>query len=347
MFSRCNMSKLKPKTNSDRTEEGRQETEPAISIQGLEKVYESSDGEVRAVDGVSFDVEPGTAVGILGPNGAGKTTVIKSILSLIVPSDGSIEVAGENVFKESKETFGRIGAMFEGARNVYWRLTVRENVEMFSVIGGRDYKNRADEIDDLIAQFGLSEKSDTVVRELSRGQKQKVTLTCTIARDADIVFLDEPTLGLDVESSLTLQKELRSLVENEDRTVVLSSHNMDVIQNVCDRVIIMNDGEVVVDDKMDSLLNVFDTRTYYVEVAEPIPNNLRQQFKSAYAAKNIERTFGTTSFEVTLPEDEFYEFIEILRREGLTIKSFERAHDDLQDVFLEVTNESGDGDQDE
>ncbi|WP_225335830.1 ABC transporter ATP-binding protein [Halomicrobium urmianum] len=323
------------------SDESDQTATPTVSVRNLVKEYGNGDEAVRAVDGVSFDIEPGTAVGILGPNGAGKTTLIKCVLSLIVPTDGAVSVAGKNTFKNPKYTFERTGAVFEGARNVYWRLTVRENLEIFSVIGGNDYRNRTDRIDELLEKFGLADKEDTVVRELSRGQKQKVTLSCTMARGTDVVFLDEPTLGLDVESSLNLQQELRTLVEDEATTVVLLSHNMDVVQNVCDRVIILNDGGVLVDDDIDALLDVFNMRRYEVTVTGDVDEAVRRSLRTRYGATEFLATNSGTRFEVDVPDGKFYPLVDRLREAGLAVESIDRTDGDLQDIFLRVTNEAG------
>ncbi len=309
---------------------------PAVSVSNLRKVYGSGDQAVEALTGVSFEVEPETAVGILGPNGAGKTTVIKTILTLILPSDGSVRVCGMDVHDDTTSAQNRMGAMLEGARNTYWRLTVKENLEYFSVLGRKDYRSRRDRIHELLNQFNLREKADTVVRELSQGQKQKVSLACTIIQDADVLFLDEPTLGLDVESSLELRKELRSLVQNEDTTVLLSSHNMDVVEDVCDRVIIMNDGQIVADNSIDDLLELFNTTAYEVTVENDLLLESRQRLSTEFDVTNVKRQHGQTVISVNIVGNEIYHFMEILQSEGLSVKSIELLDINLEEVFLSV-----------
>lgn len=311
-----------------------------VSVTDLEKVYGSGDDAVEAVNGVSFDIEPGTAVGVLGPNGAGKTTVIKSILSLIVPTSGRVEVDDIDVHRNPSAAFERLGAMLEGARNTYWRLTVRENLEIFTVIGGNDYRKQSDRIDELLAHFNLEEKEDEVVRELSRGQKQKVSLACTMVRDTDVVFLDEPTLGLDIESSLDLREELRRLVRDDGTTVLLSSHDMDVIQEVCDRVIVMQDGEVVANDTVDDLLDLFNTQTYEITVEGQMTDETRTRIEETFGASNFERRNDTTRFEANVTGDQFYELVDTLRDADLSVASFDAVEPDLEDVFLHITDET-------
>ncbi len=316
--------------------------ESAVSVSNLEKEYGSGDDAVQAVNGVSFDVERGTAVGILGPNGAGKTTTIKSLLSLIFPSEGNIYVEGINVHKEPKQAFRHMGAMLEGARNTYWRLTVRENLEIFSVIAGLDYRERGGRIDDLLEQFDIDHKADTVVRELSRGQKQKVSLATAMARDADVVVLDEPTLGLDVESSLELRRELRRLVEDDGITVLLCSHDMDVIQDVCDRVIIMNDGEIVADDTVGNLLDLFDTQAYEVTVEGELDDADRRRLETAFDLTDFDRRRGSTTFQAHVTGDDFYSLVESLRAIGAAVEAFDTVEPDLEEVFLRITDDEED-----
>jgi ABC-2 type transport system ATP-binding protein len=317
--------------------------EPAVAVENLRKVYGSGDDAVTAVDGVDLTVEAGTAVGLLGPNGAGKTTTIKSVLGLIAPTDGRARVAGVDVHDDPAGAYGHVGAMLEGARNAYWRLTVRENLAFFAALGGQRPSAARDRQDELLEQFGLTDKADTAVRELSRGQKQKVSLACTLARDAEVVFLDEPTLGLDVESSLELRRELRRLVEEESMTVLVSSHDMDVIEAVCDRVVIMSEGEIVADDGVENLLDVFRTQTYEVQVAEPVAAEDRELLAEQFGADDFEPVDGGERFVAQVTGDEFYDLVDRLRAGGYAVDTFDAVEPDLEEVFLHVTENGGDG----
>ncbi|MGA9402371.1 ABC transporter ATP-binding protein [Haladaptatus sp.] len=317
------------------------ETESILHVENLRKRYGDGADAVTAVDGVSFDVERGSVVGLLGPNGAGKTTTIKSILGLIIPTGGRVVVGGIDVHADTKRAYRHVGAMLEGARNVYWRLTVRENLEFFAALAGQRPAETRERHDALLDQFDLSDKADTAVRELSRGMKQKVSLACTLARDVDVVFLDEPTLGLDVESSLELRAELRNLADETGTTVLLSSHDMDVIEDICDRVIIMSDGHVVADDSLDNLLDLFHTQAYAVQVAGEIPAVTRRHLEDAFDATEFERQADRERFAVSVTGDEFYEFADCLRENGLTVASMASVEPDLEDVFLSITDDTG------
>ena len=315
--------------------------EPIISVDGLRKSYGDGDTAVDAVKGVDFAIRPGGVIGILGPNGAGKTTLIKMILGLIVPTEGTVEVDGVDVHENTTTAHEKMGAMLEGARNSYWRLSVRENLEMFSVIGGNDYRNQQQRIETLLAQFNLDEKADTAVRELSRGQKQKVSLLCTLVRNTDVVFLDEPTLGLDVESGRELQREIRRLSEADGRTVIILSHDMRLIRSLCDRVMIMNDGAVVEDNTVDNLVEIFDANVYEVTVTGELDRETEAAIESVFTLVGVERGEKTT-IHVELSRDEFYQFTRTLERSGLLVDSFDAQEVEFDDIFLRLTDGASD-----
>ncbi|AFK20953.1 ABC transporter ATP-binding protein (plasmid) [Haloferax mediterranei ATCC 33500] len=313
--------------------------QPAVEVSNLTKRYGDGENSVEAVSGVTFSIEQGSIVGILGPNGAGKTTCIKSLLSLVVPTEGTTKVAGVDVQRDTSTAFQRIGAVLEGTRNIYWRLTVRENMRFFSAIAGRNPDTMDQRHEELLTKFNLKDKEDTVVRELSRGQKQKVSIVCTLARNAEVVFLDEPTLGLDVESSIELRKELRNLADEEGITVVLTSHDMDVIESVCDRVIIMNSGQIIADRPVAELLSVFTTQKYKITTKAPLATELYEQLVDQYGlSKQTEANSNVYTIQVT--GESFYDVVNLLQEYNVRIQSFDAVEVALEDVFLHLT---GDG----
>jgi ABC-2 type transport system ATP-binding protein len=314
---------------------------PAISADGITKVYDGPEGELRAVDDVSFTVDSGTVVGVLGPNGAGKTTLIKSILGLVIPTSGTAEIDGIDVHDNPNEAYERAGAMLEGARNIYWRLTVRENLEFFASLVGYSPSAVRERHDELLDRFDLREKADEPVKELSRGMKQKVSLASTLSRGGSVLFLDEPTLGLDVESSVELRRELRDLVTGESMTVVLSSHDMDVIEELCDRVIIMNDGRIIADDTVENLTGVFSSQAYEVTMNGTLPERSRQTIEREHAVERWEQTAdGATQFEVVLEDGAaLYDLVGTLEASGIAVASLDAIQPDLESAFLEITND--------
>jgi ABC-2 type transport system ATP-binding protein len=321
---------------------------PAIAIEGLTKRFGDGDETVTAVDGVSLSVERGSVVGLLGPNGAGKTTTIKCVLGTVLPDEGSVRIGGVDVHADPRAAYRRVDAMLEGARNDYWRLTVRENLRYFATISGVKPDAVADRHEALLEQLDLAEWADTPVRDLSRGMKQKVSLASVLATDAEVVFLDEPTLGLDVESSLTLRRELRRIVADRGLTVVLSSHDMDVVEDVCDRVVVMSEGRVIADDGVDALLRGFEARGLRVS-SRDLDAATVTALRDRVEVTDVRRDGrdGGATVEVATDPEGIYEVMDTLRDLGVRPEAVDTVRPDLAEAFLEMTrgdeDEDGDG----
>jgi len=308
-----------------------------VAVEGLSKQFGSGPDATTAVDDVSLTVDRGAIVGLLGPNGAGKTTLVKSILGMVLPDEGTVRIDGIDARERPRAAYSRVDALLEGARNDYWRLTVRENLRYFATVSGVDPDSVAARHDRLLDRLDLSDHADVAVRDLSRGMKQKVSLASVLAGGADVVFLDEPTLGLDVESARTLQRELRRLAADEGLTVVLSSHNMDVVETVCDRVVIMSDGQVVADDAVDALLGGDDTHEVHVASADfdpPLLADLRERFDLSVVPLE-----AGARIEATVDSDGLYALLAHLRTENVTLDRVRTVEPDLEDVFVDVTAE--------
>ncbi|WP_058993856.1 ABC transporter ATP-binding protein [Haloarcula sp. CBA1127] len=336
------MSSQRPPRQGSRTAEqpstAKDGATPALAVEGLSKQFGSGADAVTAVDDVSFRIEQGTVVGLLGPNGAGKTTTIKSILGLVLPDSGRVRIQGIDMSEHPRAAYRHVDGMLEGARNDYWRLTVRENLRYFSTIKGVKPDAVADRHERLLAKLDLLEKADVPVRDLSRGMKQKVSLASVLASESDLVFLDEPTLGLDVESSLTLRRELRRIVDERDITAIVSSHDMDVIEDVCDRVIIMNDGEIIADDSVAAVLDQFTANAFAVtspDITEGLLATIRERFEVADVT-TVERG---RRVEVATDSDGFYRLLALCRDHDVTLTGVGTVEPDLEDVFVEITGQ--------
>lgn len=310
----------------------------AVEVEGLRKVFRSRRrGDVVAVDGLSFSVSSGELVGLLGPNGAGKTTTIKSICTLVRPTAGEIRVLGVDALRHPTKAVEKVAAVLEGNRNIYWRLTPRENLEFFASLQGIHPKSVKGEIEELMERFGLVEKRNTDARALSRGMQQKLAVACAFIRNAPVLLLDEPTLGLDVESSHELRAELKQMAAKGERTILLSSHAMDVVQDICERVIVINHGRVVTDDRVDNLLTLFKARAYQFVIRgtlTPLQDaSLRQHFPMIeISTDSYETSIVVELFEAT----RLYDLIEVLRTERSVIEKIEPQDPDLEEIFLRI-----------
>jgi len=309
---------------------------PALAVEGLSKQFGRGDDTVLAVDDVSLTVDRGSVVGLLGPNGAGKTTLIRCLLGIVLPDAGSVRLFGTDMAKHPRAAYADVDAMLEGARNDYWRLTVRENLRYFATVGGVDPDSVTRGHERLLDRFDLGAKADTPVRDLSRGMKQKVSLASVLAGGAELVFLDEPTLGLDVESSRTLRRELRRLVREEELTIVLSSHDMAVIEAVCDRVVMMADGRIVADDTVGALVSGAGRDAVRV-TSRDIDDHVRATLRERFDVRVVDSADGPTTIEVTAAGERLYDLMDVLRRAGVTVEEIRTVRPGLEEVFVEMT----------
>ena len=314
-----------------------------LSVENLRKVYRSRRrGDTVAVDDVSFSVAPNEVVGLLGPNGAGKTTTIKCLCTLLAPTSGRIVIHGVDAQADPSAALRSISAVLEGNRNVYWRLNPRENLEFFAGIQGIPMRRIRSYIDDLIDLFDLGDKASTPARMLSRGMQQKLAVACALVKRTEILLLDEPTLGLDVETSHELRRILKDMARNGERTILLSSHDMNVVQDVCDRVIVINHGRIVTDDRVKNLLELFRAKAYEFSISGHLSEGQAQQLREEFDLIEIEPDTHKSSIHVELMDGQrFYDLVDILRQNGSTIESIDRQDPNLEEIFLKLVQEEG------
>jgi ABC-2 type transport system ATP-binding protein len=308
-----------------------------LRVEKLTKTYsQRGKQKVVAVEDISFSVREGELVGLLGPNGAGKTTTIKCICGLIYPDGGGISIDGIDILKKPRFGMEKISAVLEGNRNIYWRLTVKENLKFFSGLMGTPYRDAKPFIEKLIKTFDLEVKQDTQARFLSRGMQQKLAVACALVKNTDLILLDEPTLGLDVESSVELRQLLKSLAKEFKKTILLSSHQMNVVKEICERVIIINNGKVIIEDAVENLLRIFRTSIYGIEVAEGLTREQRELIESEFEA-SIAYPSENGLIEVELPTSEkLYSLINILKEGNTKINSIKRKDPDFEEIFLKI-----------
>ena len=301
----------------------------AIEINNLVKNF----GKTKAVDDISFSVEEGSITAILGPNGSGKTTTIKSICNIIIPDGGSIKING----KSNKKSIDKIAALFEGTRNLYWRLTPAENLRYFAGIRGLGGKKIDKRIDELLERFNLMDKKNSLVNNLSRGMQQKVAIAMTLICDTDIIILDEPTLGLDVESCLDIKDVLKSISIDMKKTVLLSTHDMHLVQDVCNDVIIMNKGKIIAHDAMDNLLSMFRNMTYEFILNESITDEKKANLSKA--GYEFYFTNDNTVIETDISDLQLiYDIVDLLKNNNLSIKEIKQNDVNFERVYLNLTS---------
>ena len=310
--------------------------EKVLSVKNLSKTYEEKGEPVKAVDDISFSVNKGEIMGLLGPNGAGKTTTIKMICSLILPDSGQIIVDGFDNFQERGKALSKISAVLEGNRNIYWRLTVRENLEFFAALKGYDPAKLQDKIDYYIKFFNMGEKENTSARHLSRGMQQKLAIAVALITQSKVVLLDEPTLGLDVQASYDLRNLLKEIAEKEKITIIITTHDTNVVQDICERVIIIENGKIIADDKITNLMKVFKVKSYQIKIKGKLSNSQKKLFDN-FSNLNYYREADETIIEVNLKNiNQFYKVMEILKKNNSEIESIEGQELNFEKVFMEI-----------
>lgn len=315
------------------------EMKPIIEVEGLKKSYKKRKSQeyVHAVSDVSFKVYPGEILGLLGPNGAGKTTTIKMICGLLTPDSGSITINGIDNKEKRLKSLRHISAVLEGNRNLYWRLTVKENLEYFAGNRGKSRKQAAGMIEDLLQKFRLKDKENELVNRLSRGMQQKLAIAVAMLAESDVILLDEPTLGLDIETGYEVREILKSIVRDYNRTIIISSHDMDVIQDICERTVIVNQGRIVTDDRVENLLKLFEVRAYTITLG----TSLNQQQENLLKQKFPGYTYNSDSFQTNLNveianSEEIYDLFDILKLGNISVEAIDRETVNFEQIFMKI-----------
>ena len=223
-----------------------------IESVGLQKAFRAGGGETKAVDGVSLRVNDGEVFGILGPNGAGKTTFFRLLSCLLKPTGGTAQVSGYDIIREPMKVRERIGLLCEEP-GLYDRQSVNGNLELFGALYGLDPSRTKRRIGDLAGSLEFKDLLEKKAGTLSKGQRQKVSLARALLHEPDVLLLDEPTANLDPETAEKVRGSIRKLHEDEGRTVLVTSHNLDEVQRICERVAIIDEGKVVESGSIEAL----------------------------------------------------------------------------------------------
>ncbi len=318
--------------------------QPAVEVKGLTRVFEpkkKKEGKsVTALDSVDLRIERGELFGLLGPNGAGKTTLLKILSTLLLPTSGKAYVAGFDVESDYHAVRKRINMVSGGEISGYGLLTVKENLWMFTQFYGMKSAVAKQRIDEMLLEFGLADKKNEKVRTLSTGQRQKMNVIRGFVTDPEIIFLDEPTLGLDVNASRVIRDYIVNWVQSkENRTVLLTTHYMMEADELCDRIAIIDGGRILACDTPENLKKIVKmNRTLKLDVTSlKDASNLGsysgvEQFTSQDDAEK-----GQTSLKFILTDESAVtDIIAEVQRRGARILSLQKTEPTLEDVFIKM-----------
>jgi ABC-2 type transport system ATP-binding protein len=302
-----------------------------LSVQNLTKIYPSPEKPLTAVDHVSFELKHGEILGLLGPNGAGKTTTIQMLLSTLKPTDGSIKYFGKDFFKYRSECLQDVG-FASTYINLPGDLTVEENLKIYGLLYGLSSSTLRDNITQFLKRFDIESFRQKKVNTLSAGQKTRVMLCKAFLAHPKIVLLDEPTASLDPD----IAHEVREFVLHQQRehgvSVLFTSHNMDEVAYVCQRVLVLAKGKIIADDSPEKLAASVDISKVQLVVGDGLKRTI------AYVSEHhLEYSLHERSIEIKIDEHKIAELLQNLAHIGIQYTQIFIEKPTLEDYFLKIS----------
>lgn len=306
-----------------------------IEVKNVTKKY----GNKIAVDNISFEVKDGEVVGFLGPNGAGKSTTMNMITGFIEPTDGTIMINGNDISKKAKKAKKQIGYMPENVP-LYYELTVKEFITYMAELKFVKRSERKAEVDKVIKEAGLENVKNRLIRNLSRGYKQRVSLAGALVGNPNVIILDEPTVGLDPKQIT----EIRGLIKElgKKHTVILSTHILSEVSQICEKVVIINKGKIVAIDTPENLEQKTKEKNGISVTVEDPKENMKKLKSKIPEIEKIEmikdNEDGTKQFVITSKTDIDLrkKLFEVLPKEEITIFELKKTETSLEDAFIKL-----------
>ncbi len=298
---------------------------PAISVQGLKKSY----GDVQAVKGIDFEIQPGEVFGLLGPNGAGKTTTVEILEGLRPRTAGEVTVLGFDPDRQRQQLKDRIGVCLQ-ATNLPEKIRVREAMQVFASF----YTKHVDP-NKLLQRLQLEEKQDAFYSTLSGGQKQRLALALALLNDPQLVFLDEPTTGLDPQVRVEIHNLLEEL-KREHRTILMTTHYIEEAERLCDRVAIVDEGRIIALDTPSRLQQQSkNASSIVVTCATALPQSRPNWAEATQSA--LDATGRTLTVHSRRPAATLVDLVKWIDQQGLELTDVSLKQPSLEDVFIELT----------
>jgi len=303
-----------------------------IKVENLTKYY----GKRLAVDNISFNVEKGEIVGLLGPNAAGKTTTMRILTGFLAPTAGNLQVAGYDIFSQSLEARQCIGYLPE-AIPLYADMTVRSYLDFSSKIRGLDKNRIKTRIEDVVTICHLEEYIDVLIGKLSKGFRQRVGVAQAIIHEPEVLILDEPTIGIDPIQVAMTRQLIREL--GEEHTVLLSTHILPEVSVICERVIIIHEGKIVAEDRIENLSTMISgSNRIRLEVSGP-SQKVAERLRQIEGIIRVNYDESRYTIEYATGHDPRSQITEAIVQGGWTLLSLESLEMSLEDIFLKLTTE--------
>jgi ABC-2 type transport system ATP-binding protein len=309
----------------------------AVETVGLGRVFKNRHSVVKALEDVNLKVWSGEVFGLLGPNGAGKTTLVKILTTLLLPTSGKAYVLGYDVEKEAGRIRPLINLVSGGDTPGYGLITARENLWFYSQLYGIDGRTARRRIDELLDAVGLREVADEKLRNLSTGYRQRLNLARGLINEPQVLFLDEPTIGLDVVSARRIRRLVKEWVRGDGgRTVILTSHYMAEIEELCDRVAVLNHGRILAEGTPEELKRLVSGKTVAViEAKFDRVEDVMDRLEAVY--KSYEPATGVVRMRVVMNDwGETAEFVDKITAMGGKILSVVRSMPSFEDVYVKL-----------
>lgn len=310
-----------------------------IKLENVTKRY----GNVLALDNVSFEINEGEIVGLLGPNGAGKSTTMNIITGFIEQTSGKITIDGYDTIKKSQKAKRQIGYMPEGVP-LYGDLTVKEFVTYMAELKGVKRKEKQKRVQKALQDAGLENVQNRLTRNLSRGYKQRVSLAGTLVSEPKVIILDEPTVGLDPKQVTEIREVIKRL--GKKHTVILSSHILSEVSQICNRVIIINKGKIVAIDTPENLENKVSSKNVIYVTVEDTDNKVDKIKEKIIGIKEIklvkENEDKTKQYSIEAENDNDLRksIFENFAKENITIFEMKKADTSLEDAFMQLIDKN-------
>lgn len=302
-----------------------------IEVKNLIKAYK----DLKAVDDLSFEVHDGEILGLLGPNGSGKSTTINCLLALLNYSNGSIKIFGKEMKPDSYDLKSKIGVVFQDV-SVFDELTVYENIDYFCGLYIYDKEKRKQCIEDAINLVGLEDFRNFYPKKLSGGLLRRLNIACGIAHKPKLIFLDEPTVAVDPQSRNNILDGIKKL-RDDGATIVYTTHYMEEVEILCDRVIILDKGKILASGTTDELKELAKIEEKIVIEVRDLDNNYIEKIKEQKNVDEVKYNNHTLFITYKKGKNNLVEIMDFLKREKINFNKIHSERPTLNDVFLELT----------